>query len=53
MPNRQRELNFSVKVNFFENEYFSLSKIRILYGESDAMEIKITKDEYRNMTLKK
>ena len=30
----------------FGNENFSLSRILILYGESDGMETRITSDEY-------
>ena len=30
----------------FKNEKLSLSRIWILYGESDGMEIRITNDEY-------
>ena len=33
-------------------KYFSLSRIWILHGESDGMEIRIANDEYIKMTLK-
>ena len=47
----QHELNFFVKgwllimfLTHFQNENFSLSRVEILYGESDGVEIRITND---------